>query len=406
VPPNAFPLIRFMPRNGVPTHPSTRFHAVNGARASRVAASLLVALMLAGGDLAAQCAPDTVAAASPTPFTDSRTGFGSAALVAPGAMLLNRGMSTLVYASTERRLGSIRWAHGGRSVQDALAHPVAAIERSGGWGRWFRHEFASDSWNVWTWAWTANYGGHVLAGGITYRVAAEWFAQRGVPHPRLTGAVFTWGLGLVNEVLESQHHERGMATTVGGLYVFEPLGILLFSFDGVARFFGDRLEAADWSPQAAVTFPDGAVRNVAQVISYKVPLPFTRRAKLLFLIGQISTTGLQVEMGGGYALGGTVGFAGQDQVVDPTTSFERLVAQTSGGLYLSRTNSLLASAVVGQGSQPLALNLYPGVLPGRLRDFGIWLTVQEDGPVSFGFSSQALLGVSLGMDAGGRGPQR
>jgi len=377
---------------------------------SSVAASLLVGLLPAGGNLAAQHAPppaaEPEAASPPTAFTDSRTGFGSAALVAPGAMLLNRGMSTLIYASTERRIGCIRWGCGWRSVKDALAHPVAAIERSGGWEQWLRHEFVPGSWDVWSWAWTANYGGHVLAGGITYRVAADWFAQRGVPHPRVTGAVFTWGLGLVNEVLESQGQERGAATTVGDLYVFEPLGILLFSFDGVARFFGERLEAADWSPQAAVTFPDGAVRNVAQVISYKVPLPFTHRAKLLLLIGQISTTGIQVEMEGGYALGGTVGFAGQEQVVDPTTSFERLVASTSGGLYLSRANSLLASAVVGQGSQPLALNLYPGVLPGPFRHLGIWLTVEEGGPVSFGLSSRALLGVSLGMDAGGRAPPR
>jgi hypothetical protein len=215
---------------------------------------------------------------------------GSASLVSPATILVNRSLSTLVYMTSERRLGRVDWGAGWTSVRDALTHPGAAVNRAGGLGTWLKHEFGPTGYDVWAWAWAANYGGHVLAGGITYRLMSDWFAQRGVPKPRVAGALFTWGAGLVNEVLENQQWTRGMATTVADAYIFEPLGILLFSFDGVARFAATTLQAADWSPQGSITLPDGAVRNNDQMMSYKVPLPFTDRARVLFLMGQQSSS--------------------------------------------------------------------------------------------------------------------
>ncbi len=59
---------------------------------------------------------------------------------------------------------------------------------------------------------------------------------------------------------------------IADLLVFDPLGIILFKFDGVSEFFSEKLSLNDWSMQSAISFYPLSVRNVGQNFVMKYPL--------------------------------------------------------------------------------------------------------------------------------------
>ena len=349
--------------------------------------------------------PDSAAAAaqpklagSPYLFHQPQLGYGSAARFSPLSVVLDRGFSTLMWDSSERRPHHIDWDSGWASVGDALAHPLAAIDRWGGWKPVLRGQFVPENWNVWEWAFMANYAGHVLAGGQTYRALAEWYDEKRVPLPRVAGALTVMGALLVNEAIESTTLDAGVPSTVFDVYVFDPLGIALFSFDGVARFFAEDLHARDWSPQSALALPDGQLMNGAQMISYHVGLPWSERLDLLSVTGQGTHTGVLWDLDAERSIGVGIGFASKTRVLDELGR-ERLEARGSGAVYYSREGSLLASLTVFGGMENLAaLNLYPGLASGRLRDVGLWAVLRREGALSLGITARPVPGLGLGYD--------
>ena len=324
--------------------------------------------------------------------------FGSASVMGPLNVFFNRGFSVLHFRDQPRGFRQLQWGTGFASVRDALTHPGAAIERIGGLGPWLKREFFPSA-KMWEWAWAPNFGGHIIAGGITTRYLEEWFEANGVPMPALSAAVYMMGTMVVNETLEHQRATVGSAGTVADLLIFDPLGILLFRIDGLARFFQRELHAADWSPQAAVTFPSVGMQNVSQVMAYKVPLPFLERTRLLILLGQLGLTGVSYRLDNGLSFGVTGGIDGDVRIVDLDTGLERIRPQPAGGLYVDRDDSLLASVVLApRAFNRIKVNVYPGVLPGRLGSLGLWATVAQGGEFSFGLSSRSTLGLGTGVD--------
>jgi hypothetical protein len=324
--------------------------------------------------------------------------FGSAARFSPLSVLLDRGFSTLMWDPAERHPLRIDWNRGWSSVGDALAHPLDAIERSGGLGPVLRREFLPEDWSVWEWAFAANYMGHAVNGGITYRALSEWFHEQGVPLPRVAGAASVIGSILVNEAIESREFDYGVASTTFDVYVFEPLGIALFSLDGVARFFSSTLHARDWSPQSSITLPTGQLLNGAQMMSYHLALPWWERLDLLSVTGQGTQTGLLWDLDRQSSIGGAFGFASKAREVD-AQGRERLEARASGSLYLAREGSLVASFTVFRAMDNLAaLNLYPGLMGGRFRQVGLWAVLRRGGDFSLGLTTGRVPGLGLGYD--------
>jgi hypothetical protein len=329
--------------------------------------------------------------------------FGSEASGGPLNVVLNRGLSVMHFRGVERSLADTDWGTGFDNVLDALVHPGEAVERSGGWRSWIAREFFPSDLKVWSWAWAPNYAGHIVAGGLTHRYLEEWLDAHGTPLPAFTAATVLMGTMVLNEVIENQDIDGGSAGTVADLYIFDPLGILLFRIDAIARFFSETLRAADWSPQASLTLPRGRVENVSQSIAYKVPLPFDHRLRLLLYVGQGSQTGLTWDMGDGLSIGATVGFEGNVRIIDPVTLEERIEPKPTGSLFLDRDDSLLASLVVSRDAQSVVMaNLYPGVLPGPFAELGLWLTVSHEGEVAFGIGTRRTLGLGLGVDTSSR----
>jgi hypothetical protein len=321
--------------------------------------------------------------------------YGSAAQFGPASVVLNRGFSTFVWQSAERRPLHVKWGAGWGTVWGSLSHPGGAIERRGGLAVWLRDELAPISWDPWGWMFASNYAGHTVAGGITYRALSEWYDDRGLPAPRVFAAATVMGSILVNEAVEGQRGGPGAPSTVADVYIFEPLGIAAFSVDAVARLFSVYLHAQDWSPQATVTLPDGQIENVAQVMSYHFALPFVQRLDFLALIGQGSHLGLLYDLDSQYSLGAGAGFVARSRIVDDTDR-EHVVARLTGGLYLARNNSLLGSLILSRGTDIRGqVNLYPGVV-GEL---GGWATWRRNGQFSLGLTSRRVPGIGLGYNS-------
>jgi hypothetical protein len=374
---------------------------------SRLAAALL-AWVVCAPHLAAQqngnngaSTRDSAAVSTGAPryyFYRPELAYGSAAQFSPLNVLATRGFSTLSWSSSERHPLRIDWGTGWANVWDALAHPNAAVQRNGGWGHFLKQEFGPVSWNVWEWAFAPNYAGHLVAGGITYRMLSEWYDAHGAPLPRVLGGASTMAVILVNEAIESRSGTSGYASTTSDVYIFEPLGIALFSLDGVAAFFADELHAADWSPLASITLPKGQLLNNSQQHSFHFGLPFLDRADLLFVTGQGSQVGILYDLGPEYAFGVAGGFTANSQLISDTSE-ESLIAKAGGGLYLTRNNSLLVNLNAFRGGETIAvLNVYPGTFGGPLRDLGTWAMVTRGGDFSVGFSFRPLLGLGIGYD--------
>ncbi len=366
--------------------------------------TLVLLTLFLGEEARAQQLGDTlafsaaVATSAPSPlYYRPELDFGSVSVVGPLNVLFNRGFSILHFRDQPRDIRDIEWGNGLSAVVDAFTHPRTAIARAGGWGPWLKREFLPTG-RVWEWAWAANYGGHILGGGITSRYLEEWFVANRVPMPALSSAIYLMGTMIVNEIIEHPDG-TGSGGGVADMLIFDPLGIILFRIDGVARFFSEELHATDWSPQVSVTLPGMRVQNVGQVFAYKVRLPFFERTRLLLTLGQQGLGGLTYRFDSGLSVGVAGGIDGDLRIVDPKTGQESIEPRPAVGFYLDQDDSLLASVVLGYDAfNFLSVNVYPGVLPGAFASLGVWATVTQSREFSFGLSSRSTLGLGTGLN--------
>ena len=134
-------------------------------------------------------------------------------------------------------------------------------------------------------------------------------------------------------------------------------------------------------------------------MSYNVRLPFNEHLRALFLLGQGTQVGVIYQRDDGYALGGATGFSASARHTVPVIASERIDAEISGGLYLSRNNSLLGSLVLANLTPTaVQVNIYPGLVPGPLKKLGVWASIGRGRESSFGLSFGMPWGVGLGYD--------
>lgn len=329
--------------------------------------------------------------------------YGSASTLTPATIFLNRGFSIIQMSDDyPRDPRELEWGVGADRVLRTLAHPLEAVEVAGGWGRVsdiHLNPFGGVPFE--RAGWFPNFFGHLLAGGQAYRYQAEWLAAHGAPYPRTTSALAYMATQFVNEVIEAQKGGDLSAGTALDLYLFDPASILLFEVDAVARFFGQRLNALDWSPMPALTIPNGEVQNNGQVIAYKLSVPFVDRLDAVAVIGITGQGGLMLDVGEGNHVGAGWGIAAIDRELDPVTGEESATLTPSYGFYWDRNHSLLASVGYNPDAKnTLAINVYPGAIPRIGGSLGFWLVHTREGRVRFGVASARVLGLGLGFGAG------
>lgn len=338
------------------------------------------------------------APAEPYFFYDDRP-FGTDAVSGPLDVILNKGYAVAQFNNRNRYI--FDYAYGADHVWNSIRHFRDNVERYGGWAKYVGDEIVPTSldWDAWKWA--PNYFGHVLEGGMTYRRLTEWNRARNVPLPAVSAAMVTMGAAVINEMYSHPGWAHGTAATATDLLFFDPLGILLFSFDGVARFVSGPLKGAIWASQAALTF-DGELVNNGNNFVLKLPISPLPRTSIFVRGGLALTPGITYHRSDGLDVSVAVGGEGRIQNVDPETGEETPEIAVGGGVFVDRDGTLLVSVMASETAhRRLAVNVYPGVLDVAGGKLGGWLIVRKDWHVRFGISVAGAMGLGLGAGFGG-----
>lgn len=320
--------------------------------------------------------------------------YGSEASFGVVSILLNRGLHF-----ARAKTGSIdvrRVLDGRHSLFPALRYPIRSIEENGGFKHWAWTQLVPLRFDRGS-GWVSNYFGHVMEGGIAFRALSEQLEASGVAHPRLWAGVTHMSTSLLNELVEGMDWHEAHSSHVADFYIFEPLAMVVFSQDGVARFFAEDLNAMIWPHQAAISLDDGFMMNTGLDLVMKFPLPKTQAVSGFARFGMGNSWGLSVAATEDLDVSLGVGFDATRARLDPIHGDEIIDTVVSASLFIDRDDSLLASIQGNAGDgRRLAVNLYPGSLGFLTDDFGAWLVVTAANEVQFGISHRALRGMGAG----------
>lgn len=277
-----------------------------------------------------------------------------------------------------------RW----RQVRDNLGNPGDAIRSRGSWSDFINRQVLP--YRMTEADWIPNYSLHLLGGGMLYRKQAEWLEAQGVPLPRLSSALLVMAQELAGEAIEKASTKRD--DEIADVYLFRPLGMLLFSWDRFARFAAEDLDLAGWAYQPMYD-PErprpwggrGRLVNAGQSFVLRPPVLGQSEHRPFVYFGMTSLFGTSHHLGKGHHLSWGVG-AAIVKAQDPTTT------RFSGGLFWDRHNSLLASVIVnGTDRLRVRFNLYPG-WTGKASWWspGLYVGIPDQGGFAAGLTLRVL----------------
>lgn len=326
--------------------------------------------------------------------------YGTQSLFGPLYVFLNRGFDILQIRPGSRNVFDQPYASDAANVFHNLASPFAAIDDYG-WGRFLREEVFPLSYTDDTARWGPNYTLHLLGGGMEFRALWEWYEDKKVPLPALFSAATLLSSALVNETLENKGIRGYNTDSVADLYLFDIGGMVLFAFDGVAKFFSRDVILSDWSLQPGFTAPKFDLYNAGNYFAMKWPLPFYKPLRLFGYTGLGAWAGLSYQFPSRYSI--TVA-AGQRSYRLENASV-RIVNNVvlfapSAAIFVDRNESLLASLHVSNVEDHFVqFNLYPNAFFTTDPGIGLFAIVGKTGNVVVGLSLTRTFGVGVGYGA-------
>ncbi len=226
-----------------------------------------------------------------------------------------------------------------------------------------------------------NYAHHLIGGGMLYVKSAEWFEHYGFPYPKTASIITSTAYQLLNEMVENGGYQGVNTDPIADLLIFNPLGYILFEFDGVKRFFSETVPLYDWSLQPVLTLRNNFLENAGQQFVVKYDPELFNNYSFFWYWGIYGIVGLS------YSNDGVNNYSfGIGQVVNKlkhgVRRNSRLVTpELDGamGFFYDVDNSLIASLLLtGPGLYNARLNIYPGFLnigpfkPGFFLGYGEW----------------------------------
>lgn len=315
--------------------------------------------------------------------------YGSDALYSPLGNFLSYSFDTLQLPDN---FGTDHFGSQARTVFDHLRDPDQAIRNEGGYRRFVNRQIAPVYPQYYNESYAAlpNYFLHLLGGGMVYRKDLEWFRTRDYKYAATSAAALAMSAELLQEILEKK------TTTdddeVADVYIFRPLGMLLFHNERFARAFMKHLDPAIWPSLQAVDITTGKLTNTGIHYIYRPPAMAIGNSRLFIYTGMNNMLGLSHRLGAGDSISWAIGRSVQK--VD--LALKRLaILDTSLGLFYDRNKSLLASLVINDtGGQRFRFNWYPfdSSLPGR---FGYFLTRNKQNEFSAGVVYRVQLGIGF-----------
>ncbi len=331
--------------------------------------------------------------------------YGSDALFNPLTVLANGGFDSFqIINDREPTWNDVHWHSASANVWKNITSPSPVI-RAFGWNKFLGQEIFPTSLNIDNAQYAPNFMLHTVGGGMVYRKLSEWYDYHNVPLPFFCGAATVVAFEYINEIVENGPFAYPNEDCIPDLLIFQPLGILFFSFDGVSNFFSSTLHLNDWSQPVGLSFAPFAVRNAGQNFVMKLALNQHHTTSLFFHFGDFAIFGVSRKINDEDALSFGAGLASTGRRSLPMINGVPYNTVTTGlmaGVYYDRNNSLLASMVYSEVPRNVfRVNVYPGVLSSDRVSPGFFFAVRDDGATVFGIIAQ-ILPIGLAIHSPGR----
>lgn len=314
--------------------------------------------------------------------------YGSQSTYNPVSIILNGGYDILQYDGYTHDVRHFPYRVGARNVWQNISNPGGPISRYG-WRNFVSHEIFPLTLNKKGAQWLPNYKLHLIGGGMEYRMTYEWYLAHDFPAPRLFSVATTFTYHYINEITENGAYIGDNVDPIADLCLFDPAGIILFSFDSVCKFFSEKLNLTDWSMIPSFSVRDLSIQNQGQNFALKWKSPFSERWRLFYYFGDLGMTGVSRTLSDSLSISVALGArATSFEMVDETTHRRTVKLVWSGGLFYDKYNSLLCSLFLsGSNDKLFNLNVYPGLLHLGKFSPGLWTIVSKHGNVTFGIST-------------------
>lgn len=279
--------------------------------------------------------------------------------------------------------------HNHEDIFDALTNPHEHIKNDGGYGEFFRQEFAST--HV-----LPNITLHLLGNGYDYRALAEWFDYHRVPYPFVWAFFASYAGYIGNEAIEASNPEMDSLDHLADLYIFNFFGNLLFTSDTVANFVHHKLQMRNWTGQPFLDVRNGEILNATNNYVLR-PRLLGEHVRPFLYFGLHYFGGVSVKMADDSEVSVGAGLAATDPLREIDDFSDNLkTIRPAGGVFWDRNDRLLASVVL-HGTQDLLVraNLYPEIFRGDDFDLGFFLGIAGDGMPSFGMTVRRFIGLGF-----------
>jgi hypothetical protein len=328
---------------------------------------------------------------------------GSEASFNPGSTLLNMGFDITRSNTYDHQILGMDLATGFNNTLRNLAHPVDAIERTGGVREFIAHELLPIKGMTARYSqWVPNYFLHLLGEGMLYRKMAEWYEREGYATPRIWAMSTMLASALMNETVENGSFVGGNTDPIADLYFFNPMGWLLFSDDNVASFFSSTIEIGYWPGQPALALSDLGIYNAGESYFFRYDPGPNGGSRLFAYIGTEGMGGLTLGSDTKTAFTVAAGYRTTELIPVEENGARIMVASARHsnlvmGVFWEKNSSLLASAKVDLGFDPaVRVNIYPGVIPTGRVPFGMFTWASRSGGLVTGISIGHLpIGVGV-----------
>jgi hypothetical protein len=319
--------------------------------------------------------------------------YGSEAMYHPIGVILNGGLDVMQSYASSTHFNAIPWDLGATSVWRSITSPGYYISRYG-WSKFLSHEVFPTSLKIENAQWAPNYTLHAIGGGMEYRKLSEWYDAHGFPAPYVFGAASAMTYHFFNETVENGPGIHPNTDCIADLLIFDPLGIILFSFDDIAEYFSTTWELNDWSPQPSVSLGPPSFRNFSHSFVAKLRLTSSGGTKLFLYLGKSTLLGLtltdtqkeSLSFGAGATQTGVWEVDASNGI--PTNTIH---VGATAGIFYDRNNSLLASLLVSEYYlERVRVNVFPGVIGSGTWSPGFFVTLGSRGTFAAGITVQMV----------------
>ena len=325
---------------------------------------------------------------------------GSEKFFHPINTILNGSYDILRNGSVKSKdITDIPYRKSSETIWFNITHPIENINKFGV-NKFIELEIFNLSFDPKKGQFLPNIANHILGNGMLYVKMEEWYHYRKFQHPRLLSIGTTTFYQIMNELVEHRSvpidgQRYVLVDSISDLLIFNPLGIILFSFDNVKKFFSKTLPIQDWSLQPIYDPLTFKLENTGQNYIMHFPMLGTEQIQPFVYWGIHGLAGMTYKMKSNQYLSIGVGRVVNRirSEIRETDYLEKIIFFTpdmdgTASIFLSKNNSLLMSAMVtGPRFYNAQINIYPGIIKiGRFSP-GFYC--------AFGESEGLVLGLSF-----------